>query len=211
VPGIRTPDHPARICFTSASIYQINIIIKRNNYSTALLLLAYITFQMSTTSQERWQKDYDNQWNSAHYIRALHGIHGGNLHRATDGALAEADYRVFVDIRCQCRISDGGVARYSETSYQIKHCPKKKYLYQGCTNSGRQVAVATKFSAVATNISGAYNFDIPPRFLENLCTLDLHRVCGVWCPRLSLTSNEIMPRNLRKAECGHFQLPSFTL
>ena len=49
---------------------------------------------------------------------------------------------------------------------------------QGCTNRGDQVAVATKFCTVVHNICGSrykspflhQNFEVAPRFLENLCT-----------------------------------------
>jgi hypothetical protein len=55
-------------------------------------------------------------------------------------------------------------------------------LYQDCTISGRQVAVATKFFAVALNVCGlvschpfgALNFETALRFLENL------HICGLY-------------------------------
>jgi hypothetical protein len=49
--------------------------------------------------------------------------------------------------------------------------------HQGCTNFGRQKAVATKFWAVAPELaSDASDFEVAPTFLENMYIPDL-RVC----------------------------------
>ena len=59
------------------------------------------------------------------------------------------------------------------------------YICRGCTNPGRQVARGQYFMATpnicgslvlhlsSCHTSGAWNFDVAPRFLDNLCTPDM--------------------------------------
>ena len=74
-------------------------------------------------------------------------------------------------------------------------------MYQGYTNSGSQVAVATKSYRGLQNlrahsvefgscrpVCGACNFEVAPRFLENLCTPDyvVYFTRATWNTHLTL-------------------------
>jgi hypothetical protein len=72
------------------------------------------------------------------------------------------------------------------------HLPPSATLHQESTNPGRQISRTTTFCMVALNICvssielvscchcGNYNFELTPRFLENLCNL-VFQDCGCGC------------------------------
>jgi hypothetical protein len=109
-----------------------------------------------------------------------------------------------------------------ETSYQINDCPQNKHTYQGCTNSGHQVAVVTECCMAAPNFFGfsvrnlLHVTLLAPRILRQL--KEFWKICAPFTRYVFVEDDafaftphpmQSYPRTYDKERKESFQLSSF--